>query len=266
KMVAERAGAGPALLTSADGVVWAYYGEIPPMKRAMSLLRDPTCYMERRWKLYGEDMGGAALGLWYSPDLEHWFPAPPPLPGMAAADGVFWVEEGRVLGLLEGGCRLVAGSSERLTSIAEVPAAVLGEEVRVIAAPLTWAGRRRLFLAAPDGWRCVDAPVGRWIGLTAAEKGRPGVVTTVPVALNPTSNMRLWVDVEAQKGGVVEVEVLNAEGAPEPSLSGRIRRGEGWLPVAWRQGSRLNRVKGDWIQLRFRVGGDARLYGFRFEE
>lgn len=108
KMIAECAGPAPALLTSEDGRSWAYYAELPPL-RPLCLLRDGMARVEHRWKVYGTTGDPARPTLMTSPDREHWYAAEPPGAALSPRDAALWVEEGRVLGLMEGGRRLVAG-------------------------------------------------------------------------------------------------------------------------------------------------------------
>ncbi len=264
KMLAARAGPAPALLTSGDGLTWAYYSEVPPL-RPLALLRDPLGGIEQRWKAYGSDEESARLSLLVSPDREHWYPAAVAGDGLTCREATFWVEDGLVLGLLDGG-RLVAGrDGVHLVPVGELPALVDNEGGQLFAPPLVWQGQRRLFLARPEAWRWLQLPpTGRWIGLRAARDDVPARCETIPILRVGPAAPRLLLDARAGGTAAIGVEVLDA--AERPVLTGRVRRGDGWLEVQWERGQALSRLETPSLRLRFSIEPGAVLYGFRFSE
>jgi hypothetical protein len=262
KMAAESAGSAPALLTSPDGIAWAYYSELP-LARPLGLVRDTPARAEERWRLFGLQGEQGSLLHYSSPDREHWYRQPDV--GLATADATFWTEEGMLLGLLNGGRLLLAKRRGcPIIQVAELP--MLPGAGRVFAPPFYWNGKRSLFLADPDSWRQFLAPEGRWVGLAAAAPDRPGVCVTVPIA-HVRRDRHLRVDVKTRDARAgVRIEVLDARGEPVPGYTARIRRADGWRGVSWGRGRALWRLEGPTFRLRFTVEPGACLYGFRFVE
>ena len=262
KMLAERAGSAPALMTSTDGVEWAYYSELPPLS-PLCLLRDRFAPADQRWRAWGRGQGGTvALS---SPDREHWYAAEPPAVGAGLRDAVLWTEDDLVLGVSEGGRHLLAGrTAERVVPVMEMPAVAGDGQGRVFAPPAVWEGRRRLFLAAPDAWGWAEVPVGRWVGVRAAAETRPGVCETIPISLIGTAGRRLFVDASVPGNARVCVEALGPAGEPVAGYRAHLGRGEGWREVVW--GRRIWRLEQSSVRLRFTVEHGAVLYGFRFSD
>jgi len=262
KMAAESAGSAPALLTSPDGIAWAYYSELP-LARPLSLVRDTFARAEERWRLFGLHGEQGSLLHYSSPDREHWYRQPDV--GLATADATFWTEEGMLLGLVNGGRLLLAKRRGcPIIQVAEFP--MPPGTGRVFAPPFYWNGKRSLFLAEPDVWSRFLAPEGRWVGLAAAAPDRPGVCVTVPIAhVRRDRHLRVDVKTRDSRAGV-RVEVLDASGEPVPGYTARIRRADGWRVVSWGRGRALWRLEGSSFRLRFTVEPGAYLYGFRFVE
>lgn len=154
-----------------------------------------------------------------------------------------------------------------LSPIVETPALSGDGAGRLFAPPLTWAGRRRLFLAAPEAWRWMELPAGRWVALRAAREERPGSCVTVPIPLAGALERRLQIDARVgHPRGAVRIEALDAAGQVVAGLTARVARGDGWLNVSWPRGRGLHLLETPAFRLRFTVEPGARLYGFRFVE
>ena len=132
-------------------------------------------------------------------------------------------------------------------------------------APVGVARQRRLFLARPEAWRWLQLPpTGRWIGLRAARDDVPACCETIPILRVGPAAPRLLLDARAGGTAAIGVEVLDA--AERPVLTGRVRRGDGWLEVQWERGQALSRLETPSLRLRFSIEPGALLYGFRFSE
>ena len=261
KMAAESAGSAPALLTSPDGIAWAYYSELP-LARPLGLVRDTPARAEERWRLFGLQGEQGSLLHYSSPDREHWYRQPDL--SLATADAAFWTEEGMLLGLLNGGRLLLAKRRGcPIIQVAELP--MLPGAGRVFAPPFYWNGKRSLFLADPD-LEAALAPEGRWVGLAAAAPDRPGVCVTVPIA-HVRRDRHLRVDVktrDARAGCASRCSMLAENRHLDIRPASAVPMAGGASPEA--EVAPFWRLEGPTFRLRFTVEPGACLYGFRFVE
>ena len=91
-------------------------------------------------------------------------------------------------------------------------------------------------------------------------------MTTAPLTF---SGKRLELNARTGGGGVVYVELLDAQGTPLPGFSREqalpVTGNSVRLPVSWKPGSRLDSLAGRVVRLRFHLT-DCQLYAFRFRD